>query len=110
MHDFVKEEIKPHAEEYDEKAEMNWNAIRKMGQMGILGMRVPEKYGGADIDSIGVTVTLAKKNLAKIIFARLSRRLWYRTSFTVYQGTTYKCSTKLHKIQQPVILKSNRRT
>lgn len=31
VHNFVKEEIKPHAAAYNEKEEMNWNAIRKMG-------------------------------------------------------------------------------
>ena len=58
VHDFVKEEIKPYAPEYDEKAEMNWDAIHKMGPIGILGMRVPEKYGGSAIDSIGAAIAI----------------------------------------------------
>ena len=58
VHAFVKEEIKPYAAEYDEKAEMNWDAIRKMGPIGMLGMRVPEKYGGSEIDSIGAAIAI----------------------------------------------------
>lgn len=58
VHDFVKKEIKPYAAEYDEKAEMNWDAIHKMGRIGMLGMRVPEKYGGSAIDSIGAAIAI----------------------------------------------------
>ena len=47
VHDFVDKEVRPHARHVDETGEFNWAAVRKMGPMGMLGLQVPEAYGGA---------------------------------------------------------------
>lgn len=58
VHDFVAKEVKPRAQETDEKSEFNWPAVRKMGPLGLLGMEVPEKYGGAEVDAISSAIAV----------------------------------------------------
>jgi alkylation response protein AidB-like acyl-CoA dehydrogenase len=58
VHDFVKNEVKPIAAELDETKEMNWKAIRKMGPFGLLGLNVPEKYGGTGVDAISAAIAI----------------------------------------------------
>ncbi len=52
VHEFVRREVKPLARQTDENAEFNWGAVRKMGPLGLLGLEVPELYGGAELDAI----------------------------------------------------------
>ncbi|MGA9532450.1 MAG: acyl-CoA dehydrogenase family protein [Anaerolineales bacterium] len=58
VHDFVDSEVKPLAAELDEQAEFNHAAIAKMGSLGLLGLNIPEDYGGADVDPISAAVAL----------------------------------------------------
>ena len=45
--DFAAQEIAPHVREWDEKAEFPMPVFRKAGELGFLGVLVPEEYGGA---------------------------------------------------------------
>ncbi len=58
VHDFVAAEVRPFAREADETGEFNWNAVRKMGPLGILGLPIPEEFGGPGIDSISATIAI----------------------------------------------------
>jgi len=58
VHDFVAKEVKPKAAELDETHELNWTAIRKMGQIGLLGLNVPEDYGGTGLDAISAAIAI----------------------------------------------------
>jgi alkylation response protein AidB-like acyl-CoA dehydrogenase len=58
VHDFVKNEVKPKAADLDEAKEMNWTAIRKMGPFGLLGLNVPEEYGGTGVDAISAAIAI----------------------------------------------------
>jgi len=58
VHDFVSQEIKPKAHEVDETAEFNWPAMRKMGPLGLLGLNIPEQYGGAGVDAISAAIAI----------------------------------------------------
>ncbi len=58
VHDFVEKEVRPKAKEVDEKSEFNWEATRKMGPLGLLGLNIPEQYGGAGVDAISAAVAL----------------------------------------------------
>ena len=57
VHDFVRRDVKPKAREVDESGEFNWSAARKMGPLGLLGLNVPEEYGGAGVDAIITTLS-----------------------------------------------------
>ena len=58
VHDLVAKEIKPMAAELSEAHEMNWPAIRKMGSVGLLGLHIPQAYGGIDIDMISAAIAI----------------------------------------------------
>lgn len=48
---FVKSEVEPQAHEYDRKEQFNLPLFRKLGELGLLGLTVPEAYGGAGLDA-----------------------------------------------------------
>jgi alkylation response protein AidB-like acyl-CoA dehydrogenase len=58
VHDFVTREVKPKAREVDEMAEFNWEATHKMGALGLLGLNVPEEYGGSGVDPICAAIAI----------------------------------------------------
>ena len=58
VHDFVATELRPLARHTDETGEFNWTAVRKMGPLGLLGLEVPEEYGGAALDAVSVAIVI----------------------------------------------------
>jgi len=58
VHQFVAKEVKPRAGKVDEEASFNWEATRKMGPLGLLGLEVPEQYGGAEVDAISAAIAV----------------------------------------------------
>ncbi len=58
VHDFVAAEVKPKAREVDETGEFNWDAVRKMGPLGLLGMMVSEEYGGSDVGTVSMAIAI----------------------------------------------------
>jgi alkylation response protein AidB-like acyl-CoA dehydrogenase len=58
VHEFVAKEVKPKAREVDETESFNWEAVRKGGPLGLLGLSIPEAYGGSNVDMISVAITL----------------------------------------------------
>src|SRR5437660_3024951 len=60
---FVDAEVVPAAETLDERAEFPTKLFKRIGELGYLGLRYPEKYGGADADM--VTYCLFAEELAR---------------------------------------------
>jgi alkylation response protein AidB-like acyl-CoA dehydrogenase len=58
VHDFVAREVRPQARHVDATGEFNWDAVKKMGPLGLLGLQVPEEHGGAGMDSIAATIAI----------------------------------------------------
>ncbi len=58
VHNFVVREVMPKAAEVDEREHLDEDVIRKMGAMGMLGLNVPEAYGGAGVDAISSAITI----------------------------------------------------
>jgi acyl-CoA dehydrogenase len=57
---FVNEEIKPQALRWEEDGMVPREVLRRMGELGFLGIRYPAQYGGADMDTLA-TVVLAEE-------------------------------------------------
>lgn len=55
---FAEEELAPTAEQRDEKEEFPTEAVKKMGELGFMGMMVPEQYGGAGLDTISYVLAM----------------------------------------------------
>ena len=62
--DFAKTELLPGVIERDETSTFPTDAVKKMGELGFLGMMVDPKYGGAGLDS--VSYVLAMEEIAKV--------------------------------------------
>ncbi len=58
VHEFAAAELQPRAQETDERGEFNWPAVRKMGPLGLLGLNIPEEYGGARVDAISAVIAI----------------------------------------------------
>jgi len=56
--DFAQKEIAPIAAEFDETGEFPIETIKKMGEMGFMGIEVPEEYGGAEMDTLAYVLAL----------------------------------------------------
>jgi alkylation response protein AidB-like acyl-CoA dehydrogenase len=55
---FADDEIRPHAAEWDRASHFEVSLIRKLGELGFLGMLVPEAYDGLDLDTCSYLVAL----------------------------------------------------
>src|SRR5258707_8024113 len=60
VRDFARKEILPVAAHFDETGEFPYDVIKKMGKMGLMGIEVPEEYGGAGKETISSFVTGGK--------------------------------------------------
>jgi alkylation response protein AidB-like acyl-CoA dehydrogenase len=58
VREFAEREIKPIAKELDEKAEFSIDLTRKMGELGLFGMYLPEKYGGQNADTLSYIIAV----------------------------------------------------
>jgi alkylation response protein AidB-like acyl-CoA dehydrogenase len=56
--DFAQKRIAPVAAELDAKGEFPLETIREMGQLGLMGIEVPEEYGGAGMDTIAYALAM----------------------------------------------------
>lgn len=62
--DFTREELLPGVIERDEKQEFPHEQIKKLGELGFLGMMVPEQWGGSGMDTL--SYVLVMEELSKI--------------------------------------------
>jgi butyryl-CoA dehydrogenase len=61
---FAEERIRPGAAERDRTGEFPHEVFAEMGELGLLGMMVPESYGGAEVDLL--SYLLAVEELARV--------------------------------------------
>jgi len=62
--DFAQNEIAPIAAQYDERGEFPLETIRKMGELGLMGIEVPPEYGGGGLDTL--CYVLAMEEISKV--------------------------------------------
>ena len=65
--EFAKEHLEPGVIERDDKAEFPTEQIKMMGELGFMGMMVPEEWGGAGFDTL--TYVIAMEEIAAIELA-----------------------------------------
>lgn len=56
--EFAEQEIRPLAEEMDASGTFPYELIRKMGELGLLGLPFPEEYGGAGADFLSYCLAI----------------------------------------------------
>ena len=63
-HEFAQKELKPGVIERDSKMEYPYEQIKRMGELGFLGMMVSPEYGGGGMDSL--SYVLAMEEISKV--------------------------------------------
>ena len=58
--DFAQNAIAPIAAQFDETGDFPSETIKQMGQLGFMGIEVPEKYGGAGMDTLAYALALTE--------------------------------------------------
>jgi len=64
VRDFAEREIRPLARELDEKGEFSIELTKKMGDIGLFGLKTPPEYGGMEMDSLAYII--AVEELARV--------------------------------------------
>lgn len=58
--EFARKDLAPLAAERDQKHEYPAESLRQMGELGLLGMLVPEEYGGEHMDTVSYALAMAE--------------------------------------------------
>ncbi|MGI8787840.1 MAG: acyl-CoA dehydrogenase [Pyrinomonadaceae bacterium] len=58
VREFARNEIAPVAREYDEQEKFPREQLKGLAELGLLGMIIPEEYGGAGMDSVSYVLAL----------------------------------------------------
>jgi alkylation response protein AidB-like acyl-CoA dehydrogenase len=64
VREFARDEVAPVAAKYDAEAKFPWQNIRRMGELGLLGVPWSEELGGAGLDIIAYIIAIHE--LAKV--------------------------------------------
>ncbi len=64
---FARKELQPRSAHWDKSGEFPWEAYRQMGELGLLGLRIPADHGGQDSDYL--TFGIAMEEIARGDFA-----------------------------------------
>lgn len=87
VRDFAENEIAPFIEKM-EKGEFPGVILRKMGELGLMGIPVPEKYGGAEMDFISYIIAINElSKVSATIGVILSVHTSVGTNPILYFGT-----------------------
>jgi alkylation response protein AidB-like acyl-CoA dehydrogenase len=58
VRDFCVREVKPHAAEWDRDERFPREVVSHLGELGLLGMTVPEELGGSELDTLSVAAVV----------------------------------------------------
>jgi len=56
VREFAGREVAPHIQEWDARGEFHPEVLRQMGELGLLGLPIPEEYGGAGFDYVALAL------------------------------------------------------
>jgi len=56
VREFAQREVAPYIQEWDAKGEFHRDVLAKMGELGILGLPIPEEYGGLGLDYVSLAL------------------------------------------------------
>ena len=79
VREFAQKEIAPVASHYDETGEFPSPIVAKMGELGLMGIEVPEEYGGAGLDTLSYVLAMievAKADVATSTIMSVNNSLY----------------------------------
>lgn len=90
--DFAQKEVAPRAEELDHKSQFPAEHIKKMAELGLMGMMVPQEWGGAGLDTVAYVLALEE-----IAVACASTAVTMSVNNSLYCGLILKSGTDSQK-------------
>lgn len=85
---FAQKELAPLAAQRDEKGEFPSKYLKPMGDLGLMGMMIPEEWGGAGLDTLSYVIALEE-----IAAACASTAVTMSVNNSLYCGPIYKFGT-----------------
>src|SRR5687768_15011435 len=61
---FAEDQIKPTAAELDQSGRFPTEIVKQLGEMGLMGMMVPEEWGGAGMDTVSYAMAMEEISAA----------------------------------------------
>jgi short-chain 2-methylacyl-CoA dehydrogenase len=58
VRDFAEERVAPVAEELDREHRFPYELVSEMAELGLMGMTIPEEYGGAETDTVSYAIAI----------------------------------------------------
>ncbi len=58
VHDFAQNEVRPVAEELDREKRFPYEIVKKLGDLGLMGMPFPQEYGGGGTDNLSYAIAV----------------------------------------------------
>jgi alkylation response protein AidB-like acyl-CoA dehydrogenase len=58
VRDFCEREVRPHARRWDEDEHFPLELVPRLAELGLLGLRVPEQYGGSELDTLAYAIVV----------------------------------------------------
>ena len=55
---FALKDVAPHAHAWDEQSRFPAEAVKKMGELGLMGVAVPSEWGGAGFDTVSYVLAM----------------------------------------------------
>jgi butyryl-CoA dehydrogenase len=90
--DFADKEVRPIAEAIDREARFPRETVRRMGELGLLGIAIPEAYGGSGGDTVAYVVALEE-----VARACASHAVIMSVNNSLYCDPVYKFGTEEQK-------------
>jgi len=90
--EFAQKELVPYAGDWDEEAKFPAEAVRKMGELGMLGVSIPTELGGAGLDAMSYVLILEE-----ISAACASTAVTMSVQNSLYLGPVMKSGTDAQK-------------
>jgi butyryl-CoA dehydrogenase len=90
--DFAEKEVRPIAEAIDREARFPHDTVRRMGELGLMGIAIPDSYGGSGSDTVAYAVAL--EEVAK---ACASHAVVMSVNNSLYCDPVYKFGTEEQK-------------
>ncbi len=60
VRDFAEKNIKPAASQLDEREEFPYENVKKMADLGLMGMNIPVQYGGSDVGVVAYSLAITE--------------------------------------------------
>ena len=73
VREFCDREVTPHARSWDEAERFPAELVPKLARLGLLGIRIPEEYGGAGMDTLAYALVVEECARADGSLAQIGR-------------------------------------